>query len=100
MGQASAIHDLRNKVPAAAFLRSMPRYHCPSCCCSPAVVLHPPKGVVPLCSSCATPMQRQPLVRPIPLLVLLTVGGVLVASSIPILFTPEPVPRSRSENLA
>lgn len=45
-------------------------------------------------------MQRQPLVRPIPLLVLLTVGGVLVASSIPILFTPEPTPRSRPEKLA
>ena len=76
----------------------MPRYRCPSCCCSPALVLHPPKGVVPLCSSCATPLQRQPLVRPIPLLVLLTVGGVLVASSIPIMFTPEPAPRSRHEN--
>ena len=72
----------------------------PSCCCGQALVLHPPKGVVPLCSSCATPLQRQPLVRPIPLLVLLTVGGVLVASSIPILFTPEPAPSSRREKLA
>ena len=35
--------------------------------------------------------------RPILLLVLLTVGGVLVASSIPILFTPEPAPISRNE---
>ena len=78
----------------------MPRYRCPSCCCGPALVLHPPKGVVPLCSSCATPLQRQPLVRPIRLLVLLTVGGVLVASSIPILFTPEPAPSSRREKLA
>ena len=78
----------------------MPRYRCPSCCCGPALVLHPPKGGVPLCSSCATPLQRQPLVRPIPLLVLLTVGGVLVASSVPILFTPEPAPGSRREKLA
>jgi hypothetical protein len=45
-------------------------------------------------------LQRQPLVRPIPLLVLLTVGGVLIASSIPILFIPEPVPSSRREKLA
>ncbi len=78
----------------------MPRYRCPSCCCGPALVLHPPKGVVAHCSSCATPLQRQPLVRPIPLLVLLTVGGVLLASSIPILFTPESAPSSRREKLA
>ncbi|WP_244272224.1 hypothetical protein [Synechococcus sp. N5] len=87
-------------MPAAAFHRSMPRYRCPSCCCGRALVLHPPKGGVLLCSSCATPLQRQPLVRPIPLLVLLTVGGVLVASSVPILFTPEPAPSSRREKLA
>lgn len=42
-------------------------------------------------------MQRQPLVWPIPLLVLLTVGSMLVAASIPILFTPEPAPNSRRE---
>jgi len=78
----------------------MPRYRCPSCCCGPALVLHPPKGRVPLCFSCATPLQRQPLIRPIPLLVLLTVGGVLVASSVPILFIPEPAPSSRREKLA
>jgi len=100
MEETSAINDLRNKVPAAAFQRPMPRYRCPSCCCGPAVVLHPAKGVIPLCASCASPLQRQPLVRPIPLLVLLTVGGVLVASSIPILFTPEQAPRSRPEKLA
>ena len=64
----------------------------------PGLVLHPPKGVVPLCSSCATPLQRQPLVRPIPLLVLLTVGGVLVASSIPILFTPNQLPAQGAKN--
>ncbi|WP_216725516.1 hypothetical protein [Synechococcus sp. KORDI-52] len=45
-------------------------------------------------------MQRQPVVRPIPLLVLLTVGGVLVASSIPILFTPEQPSKSRPEQVA
>jgi hypothetical protein len=78
----------------------MPRYRCPSCCCGPALVLRPTKGVIPLCPSCATPLQRQPLVRPIPLLVLLTVGGVLVVSSIPNLFNPEPAPRSRHEKLA
>ncbi|MCB4398874.1 hypothetical protein FZX13_02690 [Synechococcus sp. MU1625] len=78
----------------------MPRYRCPSCCCGPALVLDPPKGVIPFCSSCATPLQRQPLVRPIPLFVLLTVGAVLVASSIPIMFNPQPPPRSKSEKLA
>ena len=101
MEQASAIHDLRNKVPAAAFHRSMPRYRCPSCCCGPALVLRPPKGVVPVCSSCASPLQRQPLVRPIPLLVLLTVGAACSwPPRFPSFSLPEPAPRSRPEKLA
>ena len=68
----------------------MPRYRCPSCCCGPAVVLQPPKGATPICSRCCTPLERQPLVRPLPLLILLSVGSVLVLSSVPILFNPSP----------
>ncbi|MEC8688130.1 MAG: hypothetical protein VXX57_01440 [Cyanobacteriota bacterium] len=78
----------------------MPRYRCPSCCCGPALVLRPPKGSIPICSRCRTPLERQPLVRPIPFLVLLAVGGVLVASSIPLLFTPDTSPPQRREALA
>ena len=68
----------------------MPRYRCPSCCCGPAVVLQPPKGATPICSRCRTPLERQPLVRPLPMLILLSVGSVLVLSSVPILFNPSP----------
>ena len=66
----------------------MLRYRCPSCCCGPALVLHPPKGATPICSLCRTPLERQPLVRPLPLLILLSVGSVLVLSSVPMLFNP------------
>ncbi len=38
-------------------------------------------------------MERQPLVRPGPLLVLLAVGSALIAISIPALLTPMPAPR-------
>ncbi|OUX72762.1 MAG: hypothetical protein CBC50_04910 [Synechococcus sp. TMED90] len=71
----------------------MPRYRCPECCCGPAIVLHPPKGSVPVCARCRTVMERQPLVRPGPLLVLLAVGSALIAISIPALLTPMPAPR-------
>lgn len=71
----------------------VPRYRCPECCCGPAIVLHPPKGSVPVCARCNTVMERQPLVRPGPLLVLLTVGSALIAISIPALLTPPPPPR-------
>ena len=79
----------------------MPRYRCPSCCCGPAVVLQPPKGVTPICSRCRTPLERQPLVRPLPLLILLSVGSVLVLSSVPILFNPSPpVQPERKDRMA
>ena len=67
----------------------MPRYRCPSCCCGPAVVLRPPKGAIPICSRCKTPLEQQPLIRPVPFLVLLSVGSVLVLSSFPLLFQPQ-----------
>ncbi|HBK73838.1 MAG: hypothetical protein DBW83_05130 [Synechococcus sp. MED-G69] len=73
----------------------MPRYRCPSCCCGSALVLHPPKGAIPICASCRTPLEKQPVVKAIPLLVLLAVGSVLVASSIPLLFDPNPQPPLR-----
>ena len=73
----------------------MPRYRCPSCCCGPALVLHPPKGASPICSGCGTALERQPLVRPLPLLILLGVGTVLIASSIPVLFEPRRPQRDR-----
>ena len=63
----------------------MTRYRCPECCCGPAIVLHPPNGSVPVCSRCRTVMERQPLVRPVPLFVLLTVGSAWIAFSIPAL---------------
>lgn len=73
----------------------MPRFRCPDCCCGPAIVLRPPKGATPICSRCGTVLERQPLVRPIPLLVLLSVGTALIALSIPAVFVPEPrSPRS------
>ena len=73
----------------------MPRFRCPDCCCGPAIVLRPPKGATPICSRCGTVLERQPLVRPIPFLVLLSVGTALIALSIPALFVPEqPKPRS------
>ncbi len=46
-----------------------------------------------------TPLDKQPFVKAIPLMVLLAVGSVLVASSIPLLFEPNPPPplkRSKS----
>ena len=71
----------------------MPRYRCPSCCCGPAVVLKPPRGALPVCFRCGEPLQKQPLVRPFPLVVLVAVGSVLVMSSIPLMQGPSP-PRS------
>ena len=70
----------------------MARYRCPSCCCGPAIVLHPPKGAIPICARCRTPLEKQPLVKPLPLLVLVSVGTVLVLSSFPMLFNPSPSP--------
>ena len=75
-------------------LIGMPRYRCPDCCCGPAIVLKPPKGATPICSRCGTVLERQPLVRPLPMLVLLTVGSALVALSLPSLFVPQPPQRS------
>ncbi|RPF84542.1 MAG: hypothetical protein CBB80_001435 [Synechococcus sp. TMED20] len=77
----------------------MPRYRCPSCCCGPAIVLHPPKKAVPICSRCRTPLERQPLVKPLPLLVLVSVGTVLVLSSFPMLFSPSPSPPAIPDQL-
>lgn len=68
----------------------MPRFRCPECCCGPAIVLRPPKGTTPICSRCGTLLERQPTVRPIPLLVLLSVGTALIGLSIPAVFVPEP----------
>ena len=68
----------------------MPRFRCPECCCGPAFVLHPPRGATPVCSRCGTVLEKQPLVRAIPLLVLLAVGSALVALSVPGLFSPPP----------
>ena len=68
----------------------MPRFRCESCCCGPAIVLHPPRGATPICSSCGTPLTRQPLVRPVAFLVLLAVGSVLVLGSFPLLLEPHP----------
>ena len=70
----------------------MPRFRCEACCCGPATVLHPPPGATPICPSCGTPLSRQPLVRPVGLLVLLSVGSVLVLGSFPLLVTPQPEP--------
>ncbi|MAF42343.1 MAG: hypothetical protein CL859_10935 [Cyanobium sp. ARS6] len=79
----------------------MPRFRCPDCCCGPAVVLRPPKGALPVCSRCGNVMERQPLVRPIPLAVCLTVSSALVGLSIPALLGPPPPPRPpSSESLA
>ena len=70
----------------------MPRFRCPECCCGPAVVLHPPNGATPICVRCGTVLEKQPLVKPVPLLVLLAVGSALITLSIPALFTPRPQP--------
>ena len=89
MEQALAINDLRNKVPAAAFHRSMPRYRCPSCCCGPAMVSTPPEG-----NHSGLFQLRVTLAASTPGSADSSSGadhcrsGVLVASSIPILFTP------------
>ena len=70
----------------------MPRYRCVQCCCGPALVLKPPSGAVPLCPRCSSPLELQPLVRPIPFLVLLAVGASLVAISLPGLIKPAAPP--------
>ena len=51
---------------------------------------------MPVCSQCGAVMDRQPLVRPLPLLILITVGSVLVASSIPALFDPRSPQKQKS----
>ncbi|MFL0789244.1 MAG: hypothetical protein AB8E87_03355 [Prochlorococcus sp.] len=70
----------------------MPRYRCLHCCCGSAIVLKPPAGAVPLCPRCASPLERQPLVRPIPLLVLLAVGSSLLVITLPGLIPPAAPP--------
>ncbi len=69
----------------------MPRFRCPECCCGPAVVLHPPPGATPICMSCGAVLEKQPLVKPVPLLVFLAVGSALITLSMPALFTPRPL---------
>lgn len=80
----------------------MPRFRCESCCCGPATVLHPPRGVTPICATCGNPLTRQPLVRPLGLLVLLMIGSVLILSSVPVLrdSRPKPPPPSPSQPMA
>ncbi|WP_186479234.1 hypothetical protein [Synechococcus sp. NOUM97013] len=79
----------------------MPRFRCRECCCGPAVVLHPPKGALPVCSSCGAVMERQPLVKPVPFLVLLAVGSALITMSLPGLLRPPATPKPpTSETLA
>ena len=78
-------------IPSSAF-DEMPRFRCASCCCGPAKVLHPPRGATPICPDCGTPLTRQPLVRPLGLLVLLAVGSVLIVGSFPLLLESEPRP--------
>ena len=73
----------------------MPRFRCPDCCCGPAIVLRPPKGATPICSRCGSVLERQPLVRPIPLLVFLGVGTSLIVLSVPSLFFPGPTPERK-----
>jgi len=58
-------------------------------------VLRPPKGATPICPGCGEVLVKQPIVRPIPLLILITVGSVLVLSSFPILLEPLPSPPQR-----
>ncbi|QNI55150.1 hypothetical protein SynBIOSE41_02659 [Synechococcus sp. BIOS-E4-1] len=54
-----------------------------------------------MCSRCGTVMERQPLVKPIPLAVFLAVSSALLGLSIPALLGPPPPPRPpTSENLA
>ena len=73
-------------------LGQMPRFRCPDCCCGPAIVLRPPKGATPICSRCGTVLERQPLVRPIPLIIFLGVTTSLIVLSVPSLFFPQPSP--------
>jgi len=68
----------------------MPRFRCVDCCCGPAMVLDPPRGVTPICASCGAPLTRQARVRPLGLVVLLAVGSVLVLGSVPLLVEPRP----------
>ena len=70
----------------------MPRFRCPDCCCGPAIVLRPPKGATPICSRCGTVLERQPVVRPIPLVIFLGVSASLIVLSVPSLFFPQPAP--------
>ena len=58
------------------------------------MVLHPPKGALPVCSSCGAVLERQPLVKPVPFLVLLAVGSALIAMSLPGLLRPPAPPRA------
>ncbi len=54
------------------------------------MVLNVPADVVPVCSRCGTTLERQPLVRPLPLLVFLAVGTALLSLAIPGLIPPAP----------
>ncbi len=73
----------------------MPRFRCPDCCCGPAIVLHPPRGATPICSRCGGVLERQPLIRPVPMLVFLAVTTAFIGLSFPVLFVPRPEPRRR-----
>ena len=79
---------------------AMPRFRCETCCCGPAIVLHPPRGATPICSSCGAALTRQPLVRPVAFLVLIAVGSVLVLGSFPLLMEPSPERETHSETTA
>jgi len=79
---------------------AMPRFRCETCCCGPAIVLHPPRGATPICSSCGAALTRQPLVRPVAFLVLIAVGSVLVLGSFPLLMEPRPERETHSETTA
>ena len=58
------------------------------------MVLHPPKGALPICASCGAVMERQPLVKLVPFLVLLAVGSALISMSLPGLLRPPAPPRA------
>ena len=79
---------------------AMPRFRCETCCCGPAIVLHPPRGATPICSSCGAALTRQPLVRPVAFLVLIAVGSVLVLGSFALLMEPRPERETHSETTA